>query len=302
MIRFILFVIYSQVRRVLKPIYYFLLCLLFVKKWQSFFDCIDENRYLQVPSIFNTLYLNLRCLSLRQAMRVPIYVYHNVDIMELTGTIEVPEEAQRGTILIGFDWGYRSKGNTRIRISGKIFFKGSCIVIRGANICVFPLGTLSFGDDNLIGENTLIYCMDSISIGDHLRLTYESQIFDSDFHYTVNLNTYEIKKKTSPVSIGNNVWIGNRANIKKGVKIPDYTIIAASGSLLTKDYTGIVDKFGCLGGYPAKPLPVKSCRTWKNESERMKKLDAWFASHPESECYHIGENESIEDYIGTILE
>ena len=300
-IKFFIFTIFHRIKLHFKPVAFFFLALLGFRRWGDFFNAIEDSKNLSFPSITKTLYFNLRCLPYQQAKMVPVYVYPHTRLQKLSGRLEIDGMISTGMIKLGRDWGFRCQGETRFRIEGLLLFHGKCEILRGSDICVFPNGKLTLGDNVLIAENALIYCMDSIVIGNSTRITYETNIFDTDFHYTIDIDKREIKKMTSPIDIGNYVWIGNRTNIKKGVKIPDYTIVAASGSLLTKDYTEIVPRFGCLGGYPARVLPARSCRTWKNELERIKTLNTWFANHINSNTYKIGEDEDIEDFTGITI-
>ena len=264
----------------------------------NFFDSIEKVRLLQAPSFWKTLYINYRCLDKQTAKQIPIFVYPNVSLVSTKGCISV-KNPNIGIIKLGLDWGYRSKGETRFRFDGDIVFNGKARFMKGCNVCVFKGAKIIFGDDDLISENSLIYCKEKIEFGDHLRLTYECNVADSDFHYTIDLRTKRIKRMSAPIEIGNNVWIGNRTNIKKGTKIPDYVVIASSASLLTKDYTDSVSKFDCLGGIPAKPFHVSISRTWKNEHEQISRLDNWFNCNPNEKYYILSEKELIEDYIGT---
>ncbi len=302
MFRFVITTLKSRLRLFAKTIIFFVLALFGIKKWKRFCDVLDEKAESSTPSIIKTLYFNLRFLPRHQARIVPIYVYKNIRFQNLSGEIVLGDKIYPGMVRLGYDWGFRCKGEARVRIEGKVVFKGKCWILRGADVCVFKEGALTIGDDVYFCENTLVYCLESVTFGNQVRLTYESQVLDTDFHYTVNLNTREIRPRSASVVIGNHVWIGNRTTIKKGVKIPDYTIVAASGSLLTKDYSDIVPRFGCLGGCPAKPLPIKICRTWENEMERIAQLDKWFEDHPESKVFVIPEGESLEDYIGVKAE
>lgn len=76
-------------------------------------------------------------------------------------------------------------------------------------------------------------------------------ILDNDSH---NISIDPVVRRTgkiaeSPVVIGNNVWIGMRSIIMKGVRIGDNSIIAA-GSVVTKD----VPSNQLFGGNPASFL------------------------------------------------
>jgi acetyltransferase-like isoleucine patch superfamily enzyme len=94
-------------------------------------------------------------------------------------------------------------------------------------------------------EGVQITCASKIYIGDDCTIGRDVVIRDYDGH-TIEIPGYEIAK---PISIGNHVWIGNKAMILKGVTIGDGAIIAA-GAIVTKDVES-----GCLvGGIPAKVI------------------------------------------------
>jgi acetyltransferase-like isoleucine patch superfamily enzyme len=88
---------------------------------------------------------------------------------------------------------------------------------------------LDIGNECVIGDRTEIHCQENISIGDKTIMSWDCVIMDTDYHSTQGGAAY-----TSPVTIGENVWIGCRAIILKGVTIGDNAIVAA-GAVVTKD-------------------------------------------------------------------
>ena len=77
-------------------------------------------------------------------------------------------------------------------------------------------------------------------------------------YYTENVEQYqkavaasraELSRKSTKINIGNDVWIGFRAYIRRGVTIGDGAIIA-TGAVVTKD----VPPFAIVGGVPAKVI------------------------------------------------
>ena len=88
---------------------------------------------------------------------------------------------------------------------------------------------ITIGSKCSIGDRTEIHCGNRISIGDDVIIAWDCNILDRDYHSTDN--GVEV---TSPVHIGNRVWIGCRAIILKGVTIGDGAVIAA-GSVVTKN-------------------------------------------------------------------
>ena len=97
----------------------------------------------------------------------------------------------------------------------------------GCRISVKKGASLILGS-GFINSNCEIRCSESISIGENVAIAPEVIIRDSDDHQIVG------SKKTSPINIGNHVWIGTRAMILKGVSIGDNSVIAA-GSIVTHD-------------------------------------------------------------------
>lgn len=108
-----------------------------------------------------------------------------------------------------------------------------------------------------IGEDTgcssvTICCFQHIKIGNHVRIGAGTLIMDTNFHsldWQERRNESEMNtnKKTSPIVIGDDVFIGARTIINKGVTIGDRSIVAA-GSVVVKD----IPADEIWGGNPAK--------------------------------------------------
>ena len=116
----------------------------------------------------------------------------------------------------------------------------------GADIILFENAKLKLGKNSFINSDCKIRCHKDISIGENCAISHDFTIMDSDGHYINGI------KKTAPVVIGNNVWIGTRVTILKGVTIGDGAVIA-SGSVVINDIPG-----KCMaGGVPAKVIKEK---------------------------------------------
>jgi maltose O-acetyltransferase len=89
------------------------------------------------------------------------------------------------------------------------------------------------GEGNWFNNNAVICANEFVSIGNNCVIGDQVAVYDCDFH--------EINPKsrncgfgpTSPVSIGNNVWLGSRVMVLKGVTIGDNSVVGAM-SLVTK--------------------------------------------------------------------
>src|SRR5690606_38013888 len=84
------------------------------------------------------------------------------------------------------------------------------------------------------------------SIGDNVRITPYTTIFDSDFH---DVKDHFSDGPAHPVYIEDNVWIATRATILKGVRIGEGSVVAA-GAVVTKD----IPPYSIAAGIPAKVI------------------------------------------------
>lgn len=110
----------------------------------------------------------------------------------------------------------------------------------GADIQIFEGGNLVIGN-SFINSNCKIRCFKNIKIGDGCAISHEVTIMDADGH------ELEGKFDKQSVIIDDNVWIGTRVTILKGVHIYKGAIIAA-GAVVTHDIPA-----RCMaGGVPAR--------------------------------------------------
>ena len=156
--------------------------------------------------------------------------------------------------------GFLALGTERSSFRGwagrtKLYMKGnSQLVVNGMNqigcgslIWLLDGGKITLNGGGFTAGNNVIISKESVEIGSNCQIAWGVTISDHDFHktYTGGLQNVE----TSPVKIGNNVWIGMNATILKGVTIGDNAIIAAS-ALVTKD----VPSGALVAGVPGKVI------------------------------------------------
>lgn len=93
-------------------------------------------------------------------------------------------------------------------------------------------GKIEIGKYCLICPGTRIMSATSVTMGDGCMTAQCVSIGDADWHgiYDRSMPVGQ----TDPVTIGNNVWIGDSAIVCKGVTIGDHSIIGA-GSIVVKD-------------------------------------------------------------------
>lgn len=120
---------------------------------------------------------------------------------------------------------------------------GNFIVYEKSHVEVLPGGHLTLGQ-GFTNYGCRISCKNSITIGEKVAVGDEVVIRDYDGHEIEGQ-----KDASAPVTIGDHVWIGERATILKGVTIGDGAVVACN-AVVTKDVPP-----NCLvAGVPAKVI------------------------------------------------
>jgi acetyltransferase-like isoleucine patch superfamily enzyme len=106
-----------------------------------------------------------------------------------------------------------------------------------------------------IGRNTLLNTLITVKntstliIGENCLFGANTAVRTSDAHSVLDRETGEILNKTvAPLTIGNNCWISQNAQILKHGSLPDWTIVGAM-SLVTRPFT---ESHTVVAGNPAK--------------------------------------------------
>ena len=108
-------------------------------------------------------------------------------------------------------------------------------------------GSITIGDYALLSPGCRISASDNITIGDSVMIANGVYITDSDWH-----GAYDRTERDSgvfPVTIKDNVWLGDHATILKGVTIGENSIVGAN-AVVTQDVPANV----VVAGNPAKPV------------------------------------------------
>ena len=119
--------------------------------------------------------------------------------------------------------------NNKIFFSKGVFLVNSVIAIRGEE-CIVRIGeSTTFGGVRIVNVGSNNY----IDIGAACLFSDNIEIWAGDTHNIYN-EQHEIINKEKPIIIGDNVWVGSRVNILKGVKIESGSIIGM-GTTVVKD-------------------------------------------------------------------
>ncbi|MET4322919.1 acyltransferase [Bradyrhizobium sp. RT5a] len=137
--------------------------------------------------------------------------------------------------------------NATVRLTG-----GNFAIKSGAFVEVKDGALLELHGGGYASRNLQIECRSRITIGAGAAIGPDVIIRDNDGHQLTNANHDTV----SHVRIGENVWLGARSTILKGVTIGSGSIIAA-GALVVDD----VPENSLVGGVPAKV--IRNNVSWK---------------------------------------
>ncbi|WP_340112515.1 acyltransferase [Maribellus mangrovi] len=219
-----------------------------------------------------TIFLNFSKLPLQQALKLPIIVTRNTYFYDLSGKINIEGEVKPFMVRMGYfgeDTNVWKNNRILLKIRGALTFKGSSHYGIGVSIRVEPNAELTIGDNVRISNNTKIISYESITIGNNCRIAWECQLIDTTFHYIKNKKNGEVAPKNKRIIIGNNNWIGNRANIMKGTITPDYCIIAG-GSMCNKTFE--IPNYSLIAGSPAELKKTGIYRVLDEEEKEIKAI------------------------------
>ena len=91
-----------------------------------------------------------------------------------------------------------------------------------------PEARIEIGSFTGINRRSEICAMTAVRIGARCAIGWDVCITDTDYH------EFEGMKRSAPVEIGDDVWIGSRATILKGVTVGSGAVIGA-GAVITRD-------------------------------------------------------------------
>lgn len=135
--------------------------------------------------------------------------------------------------------------------------------VRGELLVFWDSGRIRLGEYCYVGDGSRLWSQASIEIGSYVLISHLVDIHDTNSHplawdarrgdieRVLGGEKYESSDQVekAPIVIEDDVWIGFKASIFKGVRIGRGAIVAA-GSVVTKD----VPPFTVVGGNPARVI------------------------------------------------
>jgi acetyltransferase-like isoleucine patch superfamily enzyme len=130
-----------------------------------------------------------------------------------------------------------------VNAGGELFVE-NCHFYSGTRLEVGRGAVLRIGKGTYLNRNTVVVANKRVDIGRDCRISWDVVIMDDDQHAIPGT-----EGGPKPVFIEDNVWIGCRSIILKGVRIGTGAIVAA-GAVVTKD----VPPHAVVGGVPARVI------------------------------------------------
>lgn len=91
--------------------------------------------------------------------------------------------------------------------------------------------TLSIGDGAYLNHDSIIVCVERVSVGKGCAIARDVQLLDGGDFYSI-----DGKMSSSPIEIGDDVWIGYRATVLKGTRAGPESVVAA-GAVCGGEYS-----------------------------------------------------------------
>ena len=148
-------------------------------------------------------------------------------------------------------YGVRVWGAPIVRNSGRLIVGERVRMVSTVapiELAVGSRGVLEIGDGTYINYGTSIGASLSVRIGKNCSLGTHSTLIDNDFH-SLDPDRRNETPPSAPIVLGDNVWLGLRVIVLRGVTIGEGSVIGA-GSVVTRD----VPPRTLAVGQPARPV------------------------------------------------
>jgi maltose O-acetyltransferase len=185
--------------------------------------------------------------AIRKLRRLPMELYQKIRVYKyrlFSDARSVTNSARFNQPVLLTGLGRITLGKCGLGVWPSPYYLNGYIHIEARN----PEAEVIIGDGVFINNNAVIMADRArISIGRNTLIGTEFTVYDSDFHELHPERRMSNNHATASVTIGENVFIGSRVTVLKGVVIGDNSVIAA-GSVISSNIPCNV----IAGGLPAK--------------------------------------------------
>lgn len=180
--------------------------------------------------------LNVLGTMAMRRRHLPVVIYRGSRV-RFDGDVELG-----GTLRVGNRWAGEltyAPAHVTVAEGARLVTTEDVNVYSGSTVVVDAGGELRLGSG--MNNKCTISCFNSITVGTGVYIAEQCLIRDSDNH-----SVQGSRAVSAPIVIGDNVWIGLRSTILKGVTIGEGAIVAA-GSVVNRD----VPAGALVAGVPA---------------------------------------------------
>lgn len=204
-----------------------------------------------IISIPKTIYFNVRVFNLSIAVKMPVFVWYNVKLLEIykNSVIIDTKKIKPFMIKIGIGGSNAIKNSKSLLFlsknnKGEIYFKEKAKFSNGITLYVNG-GKIEFGNDFSCNKNCFISSDNKIIFGDDVLIGWNVTIRDSDGHKILYKNK---KERENKVIFGNHVWICSCVDVLKNTNIGDDCVIGYKSLVTNLE----VENNKLVAGMPAK--------------------------------------------------
>ena len=217
-----------------------------------------------------TIWFNFKILPLSNAIKIPVLIAYNVKIKNV-GKINFTGDLYTGMVSLGvIRIEHYEVNHTPLLFNNRGTFNiaGRFKMHPGSIMSTTPRAVLTVGHNVGFGANTKVISWHAITIGNNVRISWNCQIFDTDFHFLYNIEKDKYYQRIKEVIIGNNVFIGNGSTIGKGTIIPNGSVVSCI-SKISGDFTKVGENL-LITGNPAQVVKkgVNISSGWYPEQEK----------------------------------
>lgn len=156
-------------------------------------------------------------------------------------------------LVVGSDVRIGRGATLRVVKGGRMVIGHGSRIEAGCDLVAY--GALEIGPRSFVGRGSILVATDRISVGADALIAAYSTIRDHDHSIDAG-KAFNLQHLTmAPVIIGDNVWVGTKASILKGVRVGSNAVIGAH-ALVNSD----VDGGAVVGGIPARELGKSEVR------------------------------------------
>lgn len=145
------------------------------------------------------------------------------------------------------------RGVHLMRFPKKIEIGAGAYIKQGARLCPCNQGAkITIGERTTIGYDTLIFASSDITIGHDCMIAPNVYLVDSDHGIARSELMNCQSNNVTPITVGDDVWIGTGSVVLRGTKIASGCVIAANSVV-----RGQLEPYTIYGGSPAKKIGVR---------------------------------------------